>query len=202
MKVGHILFKVQQLATAVKGFQKKGFRVEYGSRKHPHNALIYFSQGPYIELLEKAPVSALELWALKRVGHRPVSERFHLWEKAPERFFEMCLETRGPDFRQAKEILNRYGLNYFQTRSKRIDPFHRRLRWKLLFPHPHQLPFMMTPFNSNPKPQNFVHPNGVQQIKKVFYPGAPKSMKILRELCDDKILLLEKEGDNIRLEYS
>ena len=36
-----------------KEFEKSGFKVEYGSKTKPHNALIYFSEGPYIEILEK-----------------------------------------------------------------------------------------------------------------------------------------------------
>ena len=31
---------------------RKGFAVQYGRKKNPINALIYFSNGPYIELLD------------------------------------------------------------------------------------------------------------------------------------------------------
>ena len=43
MKLGHILYKVNDLDLAVKDFSAKGFNVEYGSKENPHNALIYFS---------------------------------------------------------------------------------------------------------------------------------------------------------------
>ena len=56
MKVSHVLYKVKDLEESVKKFQNLGFKVEYGSKSKPHNALIYFSEGPYIELLHKAPV--------------------------------------------------------------------------------------------------------------------------------------------------
>ena len=43
MKVGHVLYKTNNLKAAFKAFKKLGFNVEYGSRSKPHNALIYFS---------------------------------------------------------------------------------------------------------------------------------------------------------------
>ena len=59
MKVSHVLFKTNDLKKTIKEFEKSGFKVEYGSKKKPHNALIYFSEGPYIEILEKAPITSL-----------------------------------------------------------------------------------------------------------------------------------------------
>ena len=44
MKVGHILYKVNNLEDAVIKFREQGFKVEYGSKSSPHNALIYFSE--------------------------------------------------------------------------------------------------------------------------------------------------------------
>ena len=31
------------------------------------------------------------------------------------------------------------------------------------------LPFLMTYFNIDPKPKNFIHPNGIKRINKVSY---------------------------------
>ena len=53
MKLSHILYKTNNLPEAVKQFEEDGFKVEYGSKHNPKNALIYFSEGPYIEILEK-----------------------------------------------------------------------------------------------------------------------------------------------------
>ena len=52
MRSGHLIYKVKDLQQAVKEWEAKGFIVEYGRREKPNNALIYFSQGPYIELLK------------------------------------------------------------------------------------------------------------------------------------------------------
>ncbi len=46
MKTSHIIYKVDDLHQAVNEFKKKGFEVEYGTKKNPYNAIIYFSEGP------------------------------------------------------------------------------------------------------------------------------------------------------------
>ena len=95
MKLGHILYKVNDLDLAVKDFSAKGFNVEYGSKENPHNALIYFSSGPYIELIQKPPVSRLSKFLLKIIGKKSLLDRFNYWEKSKEGYFEICLETKN-----------------------------------------------------------------------------------------------------------
>ena len=135
MKVGHVLFKTNNLKASFKAFEKLGFNVEYGSKSKPHNALIYFSEGPYIELLEKAPISPFIKLILRLMGRGLLVERFNSWENAEEGFFEICLENNTTNFEKEIKILNKFKEGFFVTRSKRIDPSHRVLTWKLLFPN-------------------------------------------------------------------
>ena len=196
MHLSHLLYKTHNLEETVAQFRQDGFKVEYGSYKNPHNALIYFSEGPYIELLEKAPVSKLTLWALKGIGQGKVNKRLRSWADAPPGFFEICLETTTPNLKAAKAQMQQLGQRYFCTKSQRRDPQQRLLQWQLLFPHNTALPFIMTPFNTNPKPQNLVHPNGMRQIKQCTYNNAPTHLQIVKSLCQDPRLLL-KEGKGI-----
>jgi hypothetical protein len=87
MKVSHVLYKTNNLKASFKEFEKLGYKVAYGSRKKPHNALIYFSEGPYIELLEKAPVSSFLKAILRLLGRGKVVDRFNSWENSTEGFF-------------------------------------------------------------------------------------------------------------------
>jgi len=64
----------------------------------------------------------------------------------------------------------------------------RLLKWKLLFPMNIKLPFMMTYFNIDPKPKNYIHPNGIKSIKEVKYQIDKDLIPIIKNLCDDKIL--------------
>ena len=190
MKVSHVLYKTNNLEASFKEFEKLGYKVVYGSRKKPHNALIYFSEGPYIELLEKAPVSSFLKVILRLLGKGKVVDRFNSWENSTEGFFEICLENNTTNFKKEEKILAKFGEDYFITNSKRIDVSNRVLKWKLLFPNQIKIPFLMTQFNINPKPKNFVHPNKIKRIKQISYSTEASIIPVINELCNDDILQL------------
>lgn len=190
MKVSHILYKTNNLEASFKEFEKLGYKVVNGSRKKPHNALIYFSEGPYIELLEKAPVSSFLKVILRLLGKGKVVDRFNSWENSTEGFFEICLENNTTNFKKEEKILAKFEEGYFITNSKRIDVSNRVLKWKLLFPNQIKIPFLMTQFNINPKPKNFVHPNKIKRIKQISYSTEASIIPVINELCNDDILQL------------
>ena len=190
MKVSHVLYKTNNLEASFKEFEKLGYKVVYGSRKKPHNALIYFSEGPYIELLEKAPVSSFLKAILRLLGKAKVVDRFNSWENSTEGFFEICLENNTTNFKKEEKILAKFEEGYFITNSKRIDVSNRVLKWKLLFPNQIKIPFLMTQFNINPKPKNFVHPNKIKRIKQISYSTEASIIPVINELCNDDILQL------------
>lgn len=196
MKVSHVLYKTKNLRDSVIKFQEMGFQVEFGSKHQPHNALIYFSEGPYIELLEKAPVPAYINFILVLLGKGKVAKRFNYWKNVEEGFFGLCLENDGDDFEKEVAVLKRNNQKYFITKSKRTDPFDRLLRWKLLFPYEIKLPFFMTYFNIDPKPKRFIHPNGVKRIKAISFGTDANLIPIINDLCDDKLLQLHV-GDGV-----
>jgi len=197
MKVSHVLYKTNNLEASFKEFEKLGYKVVYGSRKKPHNALIYFSEGPYIELLEKAPVSSFLKVILRLLGKGKVVDRFNSWENSTEGFFEICLENNTTNFKKEEKILAKFKEGYFITNSKRIDASNRVLKWKLLFPNQTKIPFLMTKFSENPKPKNFIHPNKVRKIQRILYGTQPQFISLLTELCDDDTLQLS-EGTGVK----
>ena len=169
MKLSHVIYKTNDLDKSVEEFRNQGFKVDYGSKYNPHNALIYFSKGPYIELVPRAPVSRFTKFILKVIGRSKLVKRFDEWDNSDTGFFEICFENYGNDFTVESEILKNYNESFFITKSKRLDPDDRLLKWKLLFPINIKLPFMMTYFNIDPKPKNYIHPNGIKSIKEVKY---------------------------------
>ena len=68
MRSGHLIYKVKDLQEAVTEWEEKGFVVEYGRRKKTNNALIYFSQGPYIELPENTGIPVIAKIIAKLFG--------------------------------------------------------------------------------------------------------------------------------------
>ena len=201
MKLSHIVYKVNNLKKAFTHFQKEGFHVEYGSKTSPHNALIYFSEGPYIELLEKVAIPFSKRAALKLMGKQKVLDRLDRWGNAKEGPIDLCLENYEQDLKQEALVLKKYKQSYFITDSKRVDPSDRLLKWKLLFPNELSLPFLMTYFNVNPKPKNFVHPNGVKGIKAITFSTSKELIPLIKELCVDDLLRLGIGNGEINFSY-
>ena len=199
LSLSHVLYKVNDLNKSVNEFIKKGFHVEFGSKKNPHNAIIYFSQGPYIELIKEAPVSKFSKSLLKLIGKQKLVDRFNSWEKSKPGYFEICLETYTNNFKNEIKILNGYDQKYFVTSSKRLDPKNRLLKWKLLFPLEIKLPFFMTYFNIDPKPKKFIHPNGISRIRKVVYSIDKNNKDILKDLCEDDLLFLKAVSGELQV---
>lgn len=201
MKLSHILYKANDLHQSVEKFRAEGFDVEYGSKRNPHNALVYFSEGPYIEILQKAPVPTFLTWILKIIGKGKLADRFDKWETAKEGFFEICLENYNDNFDSEIQFLKKCGQKFFVTKSQRMDPQNRRLKWKLLFPMENKLPFMMTYFNIDPKPKNHVHPNGIEKIERVVYGIDKELIPIVCALCTDQVLVVEPSEGTLRVDF-
>ena len=190
MKVGHILYKVDNLPQSVERFRQEGFTVEYGTKKNPYNALIYFSEGPYLELIGDVKLPGFINFLMKIFGKGKVVERINNWHDSKEGLIAMCLENYKSDLEQEKKILKRYNQKYFERNSKRLDTKNRLLKFKVLLPDELEMPFLMTYFTIDPKPQNYVHPNGVKKIKSISFGTREELIPLINELCDDEILHL------------
>ncbi len=79
MRLGHVIYVVKDLDAAVNEWRNKGFTVEYGRTKNPMNALIYFSEGPYIELLKDGGMSAAARKIMRFLGKGEFMNRFDYW---------------------------------------------------------------------------------------------------------------------------
>ena len=113
---------------------------------------------------------------------------------------ELALENYETKLNREIAILQRHGIKSFKVSSRRIDTHGRDLRFRLAIPETLDVPFLMTYFSVDPKPVNFVHPNGIREVGNVIYGTASSRFAVIRELCDDKRLELT-EGGGIRVEF-
>ena len=198
MRSGHLIYKVKNLQEAVKEWEAKGFVIEYGRKKKPNNALIYFSQGPYIELLENTGIPVIAKIIAKLFGRPKNLERFFYWDECKEGWQGLCIEKDSGDLDEEVKFLAKRGIKSLLLNNlKRIDTKNRELRYRCFFPHGTSFPFLMTYFSIDPNPQNFTHPNGIKGIKKIVFKISPAQAKILKELVQDQTLeILEDENEN------
>lgn len=204
MKLSHIIYKVNNLHTAVEEFKNKGFVVEYGTIKNPYNALIYFSNGPYLELLASTGMPSFAKKMLRLFGKNKIVDRLDFWDNHNVGPCGLHLENYSIDLNKEKDILKKYNQKFFQMNAGRKDTKGRHLKFKCLFPDELGIPSLMTYFNIDPKPNNFVHPNGVSRIKNISFGTKKEFIPVINELCDDDTLNLfisKNPGDEIDLSF-
>ncbi len=196
MRLGHVIFVVKDLDAAVKEWRDKGFTVEYGRTKKPMNALIYFSEGPYIELLKDGGMSKMARRIMRFFGKGDFMNRFDFWANAPEGWTSLCIEKDPGGLEDEIAYLDSVGIEgtYMQN-LKRVDTQNRELKYKCYFTHDYNMPFLMSYFNIDPKPEDYTHPNGIKGISKVVYRTDKKNADAIRHLVRDEILQVIDDND-------
>jgi hypothetical protein len=204
MKLGHILYKVDDLDEAVKEYRKKGFIVEYGKSKNPYNALIYFADGPYFELLHRTGMPTFAKKLLRLFGKNAFVDRLDIWDNASEGLIGVALENDRFDIDVEQNILDESGFTYFKMKAGRTDPKNRKLKFLGIYPDDMQIPFMGCKFNIDVRPpKGYVHPNGIRRIKSIEFGTTKSFVQVIKDLCDDEGLRLYiGEGvRNLEFEY-
>lgn len=191
MKLGHVIHKVNNLEEAVQAYTEKGFTVEYGKAKNPYNALIYFAEGPYFELLESTGMPKFAKGLFRFFGKRAFIDRLDAWDQAEEGLIGLALENDRLDIDQEQKILDAARLTYLKGRSGRKDPKGRKIRFQGIFPDDMQIPVLSSTFNVNVRPPDgFVHANGAKRIKSVAFGTREELIPVIHKLCDDEGLKL------------
>ena len=201
MKVSHIIYKVSDLYKAVEEFRRIGFEVEFGTEKNPYNAIIYFTEGPYLELLASTGMPKIVKVLMRAFGKGRFVDRLDYWENHKGGLCGVAIENYEKDLNEEKGILEQHKLGYFEMQSRRNDTKGRKLRFTGLFPYELQIPFFMTYFNIDPKPKNFIHPNGVKRIKSISFGTKEEYIPIIHKLCDDPTLTLFIGNDIKDMEF-
>lgn len=196
MRAGHLIYKVKDLDRSVEEWREKGFVVEYGRTKNPYNAIIYFSEGPYIELLAATGMPGFFKLILKLIGYKDVANRFNSWDYGEEHWCGFCIEKDPGDLSEEIESLGRYKeKGFYLKNAKRLDTHGRELKFKCFFPGDLSMPFLMSYFNIDPKPRNFVHPNGYRKVGKIRYATTGEAAKVIQKLLNDPIVEIEVTGE-------
>ncbi|MBP2622831.1 VOC family protein [Streptococcus oricebi] len=194
MRSGHVIYKVDDLDQAVKEWRDKGFVVEYGRTENPINALIYFSEGAYIELLQTTGMPKIIQLIAKFFKPKNL-EKFLYWENCPEGWCAFCIEKDCGDLEKEIAYLKENKIDgFYLKKGKREDTHGRTLNYKCFFTQGLDFPFLMSYFDVDPKPKDFVHPNGKRKIGHIKYYISAKYYDILRKLIDDDSLEIIKDN--------
>ncbi len=191
MKLGHVIYKVDDLDKAVEEYTQKGFTVEYGKSKNPYNALIYFSEGPYLELLERTGMPEFMKKIFSLIGKKGFVNRLNIWDSAAEGLIGLALENDRFDIDRELAILDKANLTYLKGKSGRTDAKGRKLRFMGAFPDDMAIPVFSAKYNINVRPpKGYIQPNGIKRIKSIAFGTKEEFIPIINDLCDDEGLKL------------
>lgn len=190
MKVSHIIIKVNCLDEAVKEWTKNGFIVEYGKKKNSYNALIYFKEGPYIELYERCGMPSLLKKVMKFFGKKAFVDRMDFWDNHQEGIIGLELETYQTNVEKEVGLLREYNEKYMLMNCKRLDAKDRKLEFTCVFPDSMKIPAFMTYFSIDPKPKTDIHLNGIKGVKSIAFGTEEELIPLINKLCDDDRLKL------------
>lgn len=184
LRKSHALFAVKDLHSAVNKLRNAGFTVEYGSNPlKAHNAIIWFEEGPFIEIFKHVSILPILKILLKLFGFGAVLNRLNKWKKINNGWCEWSLESTHQDIEQVKLFFTSLNEPFKHRKIKRKDLYGKLLSWHLLFPNDIYFPFIMSAYNPNPKPKNIVHANGITGIKSIVV-----GMEALDKVLLEKVL--------------
>lgn len=200
MKLSHILYKVEDLEKAVKEFTEMGFTVVYGSNpKKATNAMIWFEEGPFIELFTLSMSSFLMgiiTFVLKLMGKKSLLKRVILYQTSPTGFCDTSIETEERDLSTYTDFMEDKGFPCDTTKVKRTNIKGEKLIWQISAPPRIDIPFLMSAYNIEQRPDSIVHKNGAKCISKVILGTDKGNFSILKELTDDTRIEI-KEGSGL-----
>ena len=174
--LGHVLIKTDNFRTAAKDFEKLGFTVIFGSSEEKAaNALIYFSDGSFLELYDAnmGKLKPLVPFILKIAGlfDKARADRYQNYTSSKEGINEYALDSNPrSDFYKNVVELRSSGYEFSKNYSmKRIDNAGNELHWEIALSKDWHLPFFMSAYAPElPKEKKqLTHENGAAGIKRI-----------------------------------
>ena len=177
--VGHVIYKADDLAQAVARFRRQGFDVEYGQPRRPRNAVIYFSTGPYLEIISGVRMPRAVRAYLRMLGHHRMVAVSDSVAQQPEGYSRIVLEAEREEFAGLAGICREHGLRTLTPTISRKDVHGRRLSCRCLVPDDWGVPMFVTPFATDTH-RGAAHPNGITRIDQIVFEGSAAAVDICR----------------------
>lgn len=178
-RISHLLCRVHDLPAAVSDYRDLGFDVAWGAAPgQAHNALIWFEQGPFIELFTTARLPVAARWMIAARHGRGIVRRLDRWATSVG-WCDLALDTKAstreqPTLAAVVRGLRRTGVPVTAPITReRTRPDGLMVRWQLAAPHSPGLPFLMSAYDPPQRPSKITHPNGARHITRIELDLAP-----------------------------
>lgn len=182
MRITQIVYKVDDLAEASAQASCKGLVAEYGRKKNPYNAFIYFSDETFLELVDNMGIPRM-IKGIMRIFNRRFVKRFEQWDKAGEGPLGIGIQvTKYQIFQIEKYLKEKYQIRSFRLTSKRKDVHNVVFEAKCLFPENAYLPFFVTKYRNSGDGVLHKNLNGDKRVKHLDITLQEKEYEIVKDL--------------------
>lgn len=197
-KISHIQYKVKNIEEGIEQFKKLGFQVERGGAK-AMNAFIWFEEGPFLEIFEMPRyVKFLGLIFGVMYG-KAMKYRWDKWYSSELGFIDFAIEPLDiakldvDNFYQIRPEIKEKGFNPTKIiKWSRKNLKDEKIRFSYMPVLPSSLPFFVSAYDKNQKPEKIAHPNGAYKIKEVLIHSTKTDVKNLNEwLVNDNLKKIE-----------
>ncbi|MBB6569660.1 hypothetical protein HPO96_09650 [Kribbella sandramycini] len=171
LRSSHVLCKVADISAAVRDFTGQGFTVTWGSRPDKaHNALLWFPEGPFVELFELPARAAVLRWPVGLRYGAPAGQRIAAWARSAPGWADLALETDAQHLRAEYAELSRLDLPVSRIlKGRRTNPDGSKVGYQFLAPAPAGLPFIVSSYDPPQRPAEIAHPNGAKSVARIRF---------------------------------
>lgn len=188
LRASHVWLRVDDLHRAVAELRDLGFAVEWGSDpKSARNAMIWFADGPFIEISAVPPFLARLRWLIAIRHGRATGDRIARWADPATGWRDLALETDDKDLTATRDRLRGAGIDVGRiVRGSRTRPDGDTVTYQFLAVRPDRLPFVVSSYVPPQRPSYVAHPNGATGVHAIHVGVAPVDAAAFDALADDR----------------
>lgn len=188
MKLSHVQIKVTDINKAAEDYRKLGFEVEMG-RENGTNAFIFFGSDVFIELFSMSPATEKMAVLLGLYRGKGMKARWKKWSCRRDMLLDFAVEGKTSEradlknLDRCREEIIRKGIPCSKTvMGSRQPPDKPKTKFGFFAPDIPELPFVVSAYTVNQKPNQSHHKNGAQRIKWLKVECTLEHEKMIRSL--------------------
>lgn len=175
LNVSHIQYKVDDIHKAVQEFRDAGFQVEWGRRpEKADNALIWFEEGPFIELFEMSRLYYYCAPLMSLMYGKTAKSRWVHWYRSKEGWCDFALEAADQELvkkehiQEIQSFTEKCGANTSKIiNGSRTKTDGEVVKYAYFTTKPLGLPFVVSSYIPKQRPDSIAHPNGALGVTEL-----------------------------------
>lgn len=169
----HVMIRVEDLRAAMNDYREAGFRVQETDVENGTNALVWFDEGPSLELFVTPRRAGMLGWIIDRRYGKGAGRRLLRWSRTSGAC-DVVLRAEGVELESVIAGMERDGVAFARpVEFSRSAPDGGKVRFRCGYPRRDSVPFLMTPYDP-PQPRGATdHPNGATSIAVINVDVAP-----------------------------